>query len=144
MNPCRLIYRSIANSQVLGSTQLSKLANDASINNRRLGLCGVLAFSDNKFLQLIEGPSKFVNELFCKIVKDPRHDQVEIISFEAIVQAEFIDWSMYLLELDKIDPSVRSLLSKKYPLKNDKFQFPNEAFLMTSFLMDLKHLLSEK
>ena len=144
MNPCRLIYRSIANSQTLESEQLSKLANDASNNNRKLGLYGILVVSDNRFIQLIEGPSKFVNELFCKIIKDTRHDQVELISFESIVQPEFIDWSMKLIELDKIDPSVRSLLSKKYPIKNDKFQFPNESFLMTSLLMDLKYILNDK
>ncbi|MDW3096064.1 MAG: BLUF domain-containing protein [Gammaproteobacteria bacterium] len=144
MTPCRLIYRSIAKKQTLASGPLSKLSNAASNNNRRLGIHGILVLSYNRFLQLLEGPSQFVNELFCKIVKDPRHDQVELLSYESIVQPEFIDWSMYFLELDKIDPSIRSLLSKKYPIKNDKFEFPNESFLMTSLLLDLKHIFNDK
>ncbi len=143
MTPCRLIYKSIANDEILAPGQLSKLANEASIYNRRLGLHGILALSDNKFLQLLEGPSKFVNELFCNIVKDPRHHQIELISFEDSVRPEFVDWSMKLLELDKIDASMQSFLRKKYPMKDDKFEFPNESFLMTSFLMDLKYILSD-
>ena len=102
MRPCRLIYKSIASSEILEPKQL---ANGASSNNRRLNLHGILVLSDGKFLQLLEGPSKFVNELFCNIAKDPRHHQVELISFESIVQEEFIDWSMKLLELDKINES---------------------------------------
>lgn len=144
MNPCRLIYKSVASEDILTPSQLSKLANDASSNNRRLGLYGLLAVSNGKFLQLLEGPSKFVNELFCNIVKDPRHHDVELISFESIVHPEFIDWSMALLELDKIDESLQDFLRKKYPLKNDQFEFPNESFLMTSFLMDLKYILSDR
>ena len=143
MKPCRLIYRSIANREFLNPEQLTKLANESSSNNRRLGICGILALSDGNFLQLLEGPQKFVNELYCKIVKDPRHYQVELISFESIVQAEFTDWSMTLLELDKIDDSMKSFLRKKYPMHNEKFEFPNESFLMTSFLMDMKYILSD-
>ncbi len=144
MTPCRLIYRSIAGNEVLQPEQLSTLANNAANNNRRLGLHGILIISGNRFLQLLEGPSKHINELYCKIVKDPRHHQIELISFETLVKAEFIDWSMKLLELDKIDTGVRSLLSKKYPMKDDIFHFPNESFLMTSFLVDMKHILSDR
>ena len=142
MKPCRLIYKSIASEETLQSKQLSKLANEAASNNRRMGLHGILVLSDDKFLQLLEGPSKFVNELFCKITRDSRHHQVELVSFESVVQPEFTDWSMNLLELDKIDASVRSLLQKKYPMTGEKFQFPNESFLMTSLLIDFKYILS--
>ncbi|MFK7794083.1 MAG: BLUF domain-containing protein [Gammaproteobacteria bacterium] len=143
MIPCRLIYRSIASDEILIPEKLSKLANEASIYNRRVGLHGILALSDNKFLQLLEGPSRFVNELFCNIIQDPRHHQIELISFENSVRPEFNDWSMQLLELDKIDASMQSFLRKKYPMKGDQFEFPNESFLMTSFLMDLKYILSD-
>lgn len=143
MIPSRLIYRSIATDEVLQPSQLTKLANDASIYNRQLGLHGILAVSDGKFLQLLEGPSRFLNELFCRIVKDPRHHQIELISFENSVQPEYIDWSMQLLEIDKINPDMQTFLRKKYPMKNNKFEFPNESFLMTSFLLDLKYILSD-
>lgn len=144
MTPCRLIYRSIAGKEILQPEQLSSLANNAVNNNRRLGLHGILIVSGNRFLQLLEGPSKNINELYCKIVQDPRHHQVELISFDNLVRAEFIDWSMKLLELDKIDAGVKSLLNKKYPMNDDIFQFPNETFLMTSFLVDMKHILSDQ
>jgi hypothetical protein len=144
MNLCRLIYKSISINETVGPEQLSRLVNRASSNNRKLGISGILALSDGRFLQLLEGPSKFVNELYCKIVKDPRHHQVELISFEDNVHTEFTDWSMVLLELDKIDASAQSFLRKKYPIKNDKFEFPNESFLMTSFLLDLKYIILDR
>lgn len=144
MNLCHLIYKSIANNEAVCPEQLSKLINKASSNNRKLGLSGILAMSDSRFLKLLEGSSKFVNELYCKIVKDPRHHQVELISFEDNVHTEFTDWSMVLLELDKIDTSAQSFLRKKYPMKNDKFEFPNESFLMTSFLLDLKYIILDQ
>ena len=50
-----------------------------------MDLHGILVLSDDKFLQLLEGPSKFVNELFCKMTDDSRHHQIELVSFESVV-----------------------------------------------------------
>ena len=142
MTPCRLIYRSLADNNYLQLSQIGSLANQAARNNRRLGLCGILVHSNGRFLQLIEGTSKFVNETFCKIVKDPRHYQIELISFENIVQPEFNDWSMKLLDIEDIEPSVKKFLFSKYPNHNGEFNFIDDHVLMTSLLMDLKQILS--
>ena len=142
MDSCRLIYRSIANLDKLSNSELQKLANDAANKNRRIGIHGILVLSDGKFLQLLEGPVRFVNDLYNEIIADERHRLVELISYESNVKPEFIDWSMNLLELDKIDDDVRDLLKKKYPMVDNKFQIPNETFLMTSFLIDMKYILS--
>ena len=142
MTPCRLIYRSLADNNYLQLSQIGSLANQAARNNRRLGLCGILVHSNGRFLQLIEGTSKFVNETFCKIVKDPRHYQIELISFENIVQPEFNDWSMKLLDIEDIEPSVKKFLFSKYPNHDGKFNFIDDRILMTSLLMDLKQILT--
>ncbi len=144
MNPCRLIYRSIVNSNFLKLSQMAGLANQAARNNRKLGLCGLLVHSNGRFIQLIEGPSKFVNETFCKIVQDPRHHQVELISFESIVRPVFIDWSMKLLDVEDIDPGVKKFLMDKYPNNDGEFNFIDDQVLMTSLLMDIKQILTKE
>ena len=141
MITCRLIYRSIVDHQHLKPSQIGVLANQAARNNRKLGLYGILIHSNGRFLQLIEGPSKFVNEVFCKIVKDPRHYQIELISFENIVKPEFADWTMKLLDIEEIDEGVKNFLLNKYPNDDGEFTFIDDQVLMTSFLMDIKQIL---
>ena len=144
MKTSRLIYRSIAVPEVLDSSSLSKLANRAANNNRKLGICGILTLSDGRFLQVLEGQSKFVNRIYSKIVQDKRHHDVELISYEGNVKPEFIDWNMKLFKLDEINESVRELLIEKYPIVENKIQIMDDAFLMTSFLLDIKHILSKE
>ncbi len=142
MKPCRLIYRSVAKPEVLDMNVLSRLANRAAIANRRLGVCGILVVSDGRFLQVLEGQTKFVNSIYAKIIKDNQHYDVELISFENVVSANFHDWDMKLFNLDNIEEHIRDHLVKKYPVVNNKIQFIDDAPLMTSLLIDIKHLQS--
>ena len=139
MHPCQLIYRSIAHVSVLNSGSLRELENQAKNNNRRLGVSGLLTLSNGRFLQLLEGTPKFVNEIFFKIARDKRHHTIELISFVSIAKTAFIDWDMKIINLDDIEDNVRNLLVKKYPTNNNTFQFTDDAFLMSSLLMDLKY-----
>jgi len=140
MKPCRLIYRSVAKPEVLNVDSLAKLANRAASNNRQLGVCGILVVSDGRFLQVLEGQSKFVNSIYAKIIKDKQHHDIELISFESVVKTEFHDWDMKLFKLDDVEEHVRELLIKKYPVVDNKIQFMDDAVLMTSLLLDMKHL----
>lgn len=137
---CRLIYRSIAEAEVLEADALAYLANRAASNNRQLGLCGILVVSDGRFFQVLEGQSKFVNRIYAKIIEDKRHHDVELISYESAVKAEFHDWDMKLFKLENVEKHVRELLIKKYPVVDDKIQFVDDSVLMTSLLLDLKYL----
>lgn len=140
MKPCRLIYRSIVtHPESLDSTSLTRLSNRAASNNRQLGLCGILLVSDGRFLQVLEGQSKFVNKIYAKIIKDKLHHDVELVSFEGVVKTEFNDWNMKLFNLDNVEEPVRELFVKKYPVVDGKIQFVDDAVLMTSLLLDMKH-----
>lgn len=52
MHPCRLIYRSIANVTVLNNGSLRELENQCANANRRIGVCGLLALSNGRFIAL--------------------------------------------------------------------------------------------
>ncbi len=142
MKTCRLIYRSIAKPEVLNADALSRLANRAASANRQLGICGILAVSDGRFLQVLEGQSKFINSVYAKIIKDKQHYDVELISFESVVSTEFHDWNMKIFTLDDIEEHIREHLLKKYPFVDNKIQFIDDAVLMNSLLIDIKHLYS--
>ena len=135
-----LIYRSVAEADVLDADSLSKLANRAASNNRQLGICGILVVSDGRFFQVLEGQSKFVNRIYAKIIQDKRHHDIELISYDSAVKAEFHDWNMKLFKLENIEEHVRELLIKKYPVVDEKIQFVDDEVLMTSLLLDLKYL----
>lgn len=142
MKPCRLIYRSVARPGVHNAESLAKLSNRAASNNRQLNVTGILLVSDGRFLQVLEGQTKFVNRIYAKIIKDKQHHDIELISFESVVKTEFHNWDMKLFELEEIEEHVREHLIKKYPVVDNKIQFIDDAMLMTSLLIDVKHLQS--
>ena len=143
MTPCRLMYRSIADSNALDEKSLASLENQAANNNRRLGICGLLLLSGDRFLQILEGPAKFVNQVYCKIVQDKRHHDINLISYEGIVKPEFIEWDMKLIDLGSLDTQVQKLFCEKYPVADNQFLFNDDAFLMTALLVDMRHALNK-
>lgn len=143
MTPCRLIYRSIANPDSLDERSIANLENRAANNNRRLGVCGLLLFSGGRYLQVLEGTSKFVNQIYCKVVQDNRHHDVNLISYEEIVKPEFIEWDMKLVDLGSLNSQIQKLFYEKYPVSNNIFLFNDDAFLMTSLLIDMRHALTK-
>tara|TARA_R110002096_G_scaffold44469_5_gene119519 strand:+ start:670 stop:1107 length:438 start_codon:yes stop_codon:yes gene_type:complete len=143
MTPCRLIYRSIANPSTLDEKSLVNLENQSANHNRRLGICGLLLLSGDRFLQVLEGTSKFVNQVYGKIIQDVRHHDVNLLSYEEIVKPEFIEWDMKLVDLGTLDAQVQKLFREKYPVNNNLFLFNDDAFLMTSLLVDMRHAQSK-
>ena len=141
MNPCRLIYRSTADPNSLDERSLANLENQAARNNRRLGICGILLLSGDRFLQVLEGVPKFVNQVYSKVIQDKRHHDVNLISFEGIVKPEFIEWDMKLVNLESLDMQLQKLFREKYPVDNDFFLFNDDAFLMSALLVDMRHAL---
>jgi hypothetical protein len=143
MTPSRLIYRSIADHNYLDEKSLANLENQSANNNRRLGICGLLLLSGDRFIQALEGTSKFINQTYNKIVQDKRHHDVTMISYEGIIKPEFIDWDMKLVNLNSMDEQLHKFFQNKYPTENDIFLFNDDAFLMYSLLVDMRFALNE-
>ena len=136
MKSCRLIYKSIARPELLRDDGLERLLEQCVTNNTRLGIKGLLVISGENVMQALEGPPQFVNELFRKIVADERHRDVELVTYEGQGGTHFYDWSMRLVELEKLDPLVKGLLRKKYPSDGDQIQFPDDLMQVYSLLLD--------
>lgn len=89
----RLIYYSTATRNT-SLTDLKDILFTARTNNSRQGVCGMLCYDNQYFLQVLEGHRETVSELFLEIADDPRHTDVVIVSCEPITEFVFDDWKM--------------------------------------------------
>lgn len=70
------------------------LLNHAREKNARIHVTGLLCYDGRKFLQIIEGESDTILDLFHAIQNDPRHEAVEILHDGEIEARAFSDWKM--------------------------------------------------
>jgi hypothetical protein len=120
MNLIQLIYVSSA-TKPFTSGELRALLKVARPRNERQGISGILLYKNGSFLQVIEGDSPAVDELFGKIKKDPRHEGVVLLSRREIKEHNFPAWSMGFLAVDEIG-------SRALPGFNDFFHV-GDSFL---------------
>lgn len=101
----RLLYASRAAGDV-SQDALLKILSQSKANNPASGITGVLCSSGRIFLQVLEGGRMQVNALYSRIVADPRHQDVVILCYEEISERKFAGWSMGLVNLERINPSL--------------------------------------
>ena len=101
----RLVYASRAVDNV-SQEQLLNILSQSKANNPEGGITGVLCSSGPIFLQCLEGGRMQVNALYNQIAADPRHSDVVILSYEEISERNFANWSMGLVNLKQVNPSL--------------------------------------
>ena len=101
----RLLYASRA-VPAMDQEELQAILKASKLNNPGLGITGVLCLSDRVFLQVLEGGRSAVNQLYARILKDPRHTDVEILHYEEIQERRFAGWSMGQVSLARLNPSM--------------------------------------
>jgi len=62
--------------------------------NAELGVTGALAFTGERFAQVLEGPRAAVKELMVSINRDPRHEDIVIIREGPVAKARFAQWTL--------------------------------------------------
>jgi hypothetical protein len=101
----RLLYASRAVDDV-SQEELMTILSQSKARNPGSGITGVLCSSGRLFLQLLEGGRMQVNALYNQIAADPRHEDVVILSYEEIGERNFAGWSMGLVNLERVNPSL--------------------------------------
>jgi hypothetical protein len=101
----RLLYASKAVDDV-SQEELLGILSQSKANNPERGITGVLCSSGRIFLQLLEGGRMQVNALYNRIAADPRHSDVVILSYTEISERKFAGWSMGLVNLKRVNPSL--------------------------------------
>lgn len=73
------------------------LVGVAQMLNRRRDLTGVLAFTGNHYLQVLEGEATALARTMNSITRDPRHGDIRMLASESITRRQHGNWSMALL-----------------------------------------------
>jgi Sensors of blue-light using FAD len=122
----RLVYASRAAAPAVSATVDSILVQSRR-NNPPLGVTGILCFSDDLFIQVLEGGRDEVCELYNRITRDPRHQQVRILVYEEIAERRFGGWTMGQVDVRKINAALLLKYSEKAVL--DPFRGSGNASL---------------
>ncbi|MES2974379.1 MAG: BLUF domain-containing protein [Pseudomonadota bacterium] len=93
-----LLYKSTA-SRAMTPLAIDHMLKKARIRNRQRHLTGVLVFSDQFFMQYLEGPEETVRDVFQAIQADQRHNNVKELLVEEVAGREFGEWSMAYLPM---------------------------------------------
>ena len=101
----RLLYASRAAAPLTAPVVESILAQSRA-HNPKLGITGILFYSHDLFLQVLEGSRDAVCELYNTIVRDERHDHVRILSYEEIAERRFGNWTMGHVDVTTVNPSL--------------------------------------
>jgi hypothetical protein len=86
--------------------RLLAILRQSKAHNPTLGITGVLCFSEGIFLQVLEGGRSAVNRLYNRIVADPCHTDVELLSYEEIGERRFAGWSMGQVSMARLNPAL--------------------------------------
>ena len=101
----RLLYASRAAGSVTPESLLP-IMKTSRANNAAQGITGVLIFSDGVFLQLLEGGREAVSALYNRIIRDERHRDVVLLSYDEIGEQRFAGWAMGQANLSRLNPGI--------------------------------------
>ncbi len=102
----RLLYISRAVGAIT-TTMTGSILASARVHNRVAGITGVLCQGQGLFIQILEGERSTVNRLYATLIKDKRHQDVELVAIEEIQTRRFPEWSMSHVVISENDPIVQ-------------------------------------
>jgi len=89
----QLIYVSVRKSTCTDH-EIENILASSNKNNGKKDITGVLLYSNNKFLQVLEGDRNEILNLYDHIKLDDRHKNVTMLSLKPISQRYFPSWQM--------------------------------------------------
>ena len=101
----RLMYASRA-AESVKPDGLNAILRRSTTHNPAAGITGVLCFSGEVFLQVLEGGRSQVSSLYNRITADPRHHDVVLLSYEEIEERSFAGWAMGQVNMKMLNPAL--------------------------------------
>ena len=108
----RVVY--VSEKTDASETTLKDIIASSQKNNPEEGVTGCLLSGSNSFLQLLEGPTDFIDTLYSKISKDNRHENVATLCDENIDERLFLSWSMKLAPFENMEWSNKDFNSGNF------------------------------
>lgn len=98
----RILYRSCTSGH-LTDKNIEELVEKARINNKKLGLTGILLSVDDYFMQVLEGNEEDVKALYYqKIYHDRRHTRLKTLLEGPVEKRDFPEWDMGIRMLEEL------------------------------------------
>jgi len=116
----RIIYCSRATWDV-SPDELVELLRVARRNNEAAGLSGMLLYTSQSFLQVLEGEPGALHTTYERILADPRHCELRLLLDAEVIGALFPQWTMGFDHVDdeELADSVPGFVPATiYPLVN--------------------------
>ena len=95
----RLIYCSQAAYDV-APDELVALLDHARARNEESGLTGMLLYSSQSFLQMVEGDAGAIEATYARILADDRHTNLRLLMDAEVPARLFPDWTMGFEHID--------------------------------------------
>ena len=127
----RLLYVSRATESTTES--LEAILQRARRHNAEHGITGILCYSNNIFMQLLEGSREEVNCLYSEIQRDSHHTNVQLLHYDEITEREYPGWTMGLVDIDQLNTSI----ILKYSEGPDFNPYANSGWMSLAMLEDL-------
>ena len=89
----RIIYSS-KTKRVMLKSELKELAATSVSKNKVSGITGFLVYSNEHFLQYLEGEASILQKLLNKIHNDPRHEILDEVTLQESEEKVFPEWAM--------------------------------------------------
>lgn len=132
----QLVYVSFA-SKSLTEKELEGLLTEIREKNAQQNVTGLLLYNDLNFIQVIEGATGTIHNLFNAIERDSRHNNVVKLLEEPIKKRAFPDWSMGYRKLSKEQssgiPGFSNFMYAENPEKLIKGSTEQVMYLLNSF-----------
>lgn len=112
---------------------LDEILAQSRRNNPQRGITGLLCFTSDVFVQVLEGGRDEVCDLYNAIVRDERHSKVRLLAYEEIDERRFGNWTMGQVDAKAMNPSLLLKYSKTATL--DPFAITGQATM--ALLMEL-------
>lgn len=77
---------------------LNQILDEAQKNNTEQGLTGLLWTNGKQFAQVIEGEQDPIFDVLAGLIKDPRHENLDIVSLISVSERVFGKWSMIMAD----------------------------------------------
>jgi hypothetical protein len=101
----RCLYASRA-AAPLKPAVIEGILEQSRTQNPPRGITGILCYSGDVFIQVLEGGRDEVCELFNAIVRDPRHTHVRLLAYDEVRERKFSNWTMGHVDLSRINPGL--------------------------------------
>lgn len=135
----RLVYKSRSKTEV-DWDMVNSILESSQKGNTQIGISGVLLATKTHFLQILEGSFEEVNQLYSAIVRDKRHDEIQLISFSCIENRIFESWAMHGIGVFSLDTELSEHLKKSYGEEDGEVRFPTEEWKVLAMIHDIRRV----